>query len=222
MCAKLSSVCGILSKVRHYLNRNSLMLIYNSLIESRLRYGILSWSSASNKQLNRLAVLQNRAIRYICFSPIKTTLLPLYSQLNVLPLKYLIKLQQLTFMYKFHHNQLPFVFHSYCLPVSSHHYHTRNALAQNYALPRYISGYHEKTMKVIGPRSWTEVPVHTKSLPFCKTFTKAIKKQFIDELPKARPIPKQKKADQNFDDLKHLFDTDSDSDSEFFGFDCSS
>ena len=41
-------------------------------------------------------------------------------------------------------------------------------------------------------------------------------------MPKARPIPKQKKADQNFDDLKHLFDTDSDSDSEFFGFDCSS
>ena len=35
MCKKLASVCGLLSKVRHYLNRNSLMLIYNSLIESR-------------------------------------------------------------------------------------------------------------------------------------------------------------------------------------------
>ena len=37
MCSKLSSVCGILSKVRHYLDRNALMLIYNSLVESRLR-----------------------------------------------------------------------------------------------------------------------------------------------------------------------------------------
>ena len=54
MCKKLASVCGLLSKVRHYLNRNSLMLIYNSLIESRLRYGILSWSTAIGKQLNRL------------------------------------------------------------------------------------------------------------------------------------------------------------------------
>ena len=41
MCAKLSSVCGVLSKVRHYLGRKSLMLIYTSLFKSRLRYGAL-------------------------------------------------------------------------------------------------------------------------------------------------------------------------------------
>ena len=40
--------------------------------------------------------------------------------------------------------------------------------------------------------------------------------------PKLGPFQNNKKADQNFNDLKHLFDTDSDSDSEFFGFDCSS
>ena len=31
LCTKLSSVCGVLSKVRHYLDRKSLMLIYHSL-----------------------------------------------------------------------------------------------------------------------------------------------------------------------------------------------
>ena len=40
MCSKLSSVCGVISKVCHYLDRSSLMLIYNSLFDSRLRYGI--------------------------------------------------------------------------------------------------------------------------------------------------------------------------------------
>ena len=68
MCAKLSSVCGILSKVRHYLDRNSLMLIYNSLVESRLRYGILGWSTATLNQIDRLKVLQNKALRFITFS----------------------------------------------------------------------------------------------------------------------------------------------------------
>ena len=68
ICSKLSSVCGVISKVRHYLDRKSLMLIYNSLIESRLRYGILSWSTAARKQLNRLKVLQNKALRFIHFS----------------------------------------------------------------------------------------------------------------------------------------------------------
>ena len=68
MCAKLASVCGILSKVCHFLDRNALMLIYNSLVESRLRYGILSWSSVPLNQLNRLKVLQNKALRFINFS----------------------------------------------------------------------------------------------------------------------------------------------------------
>ena len=54
LCSKLSSVCGILSKVRHYLDRESLMLIYNSLFDSRLRYGILAWGTASEINLTKL------------------------------------------------------------------------------------------------------------------------------------------------------------------------
>ena len=67
LCSKLSSVCGVLSKVRHYLDRKSLMLIYNSLFDSRLRYGILGWGTTSNKNLSKLRFLQNRAVRFITF-----------------------------------------------------------------------------------------------------------------------------------------------------------
>ena len=69
MCSKLSSVCGVISKVRHYLNRSSLILIYHSLFDSRLRYGILAWGTASEQYLSKLRVLQNRTIRFIMFSP---------------------------------------------------------------------------------------------------------------------------------------------------------
>ena len=57
MCAKLSSVCGVLSKVRHYLDRSSLMLIYNALFDSRLRYGILGWGTASEQYLSKFRVV---------------------------------------------------------------------------------------------------------------------------------------------------------------------
>ena len=77
------------------------MLIYNSLIESRLRYGILSWSTASNQLLDRLKVLQNKVLRFIDFSPIGTTILPIYAQFKVLPLNYLIDLQVASYMYSF-------------------------------------------------------------------------------------------------------------------------
>ena len=124
LCSKLSSVCGVISKVRHYLDRKSMMLIYNTLVESRLRYGLLGWSTASNQQLNRIRVLQNRALRFIDFSMIGTFMLPLYFHYKVLPLTQLIKLQQASHMYSHHYNQLPKVFRTYC-SRPSHGYDTR-------------------------------------------------------------------------------------------------
>ena len=124
MCGKLSSVCGVLSKVRHILDRNSLLMIYNSLIESRLRYGILGWSTASNSQIHRLEVLQNKALRLIDFSPIGTTILPIYSQFNVLPLNKIIDLERANYMYSLSNNLLPTVFRSY-VSRPSHRYETR-------------------------------------------------------------------------------------------------
>ena len=93
MCVLLAKVCGVLSKVRHYLDRHSLMLIYNSLFESRLRYAILGWGTASEQVLNKLKVLQNRAVRFITFSSFQTSLAPLYSSLKILPLSKLFVLQ---------------------------------------------------------------------------------------------------------------------------------
>ena len=126
MCAKLSSVCGVISKVRYILDRNSLLLIYNSLVESRLRYGILGWSTASNQLLNRLKVLQNRALRFIDFSPIATTILPIYAQFKVLPLNQLIDIHRATYMFSLSNNDLPSVFRSYC-KKPTHRYMTRFA-----------------------------------------------------------------------------------------------
>ena len=52
ICSKLSSVCGVISKVRHYLDRKALMLICNSLFDSRLRYAVLGWGTASNQEIS--------------------------------------------------------------------------------------------------------------------------------------------------------------------------
>ena len=97
MCKKLSGVCGVLSKVRHYLDRKSLMLIYNSLFESRLRYGLLGWGTAPEQYISKLRVLQNRAVRLISFSSFYCRVSPLYLDLEVLPLDNLLFLQKVYF-----------------------------------------------------------------------------------------------------------------------------
>ena len=212
MCSKLSSVCGILSKVRHLLDRNSLMMIYNSLVESRLRYGILSWSTASEAQLQKLCVLQNKAIRYIHFSPPWTTILPLYAHFKVLPLNKLILLQQVTYMFNFHNGLLPEVFRTYC-SKPAHRYNTRFAKT-NYSLAPCRSAMIEKhSIKVIGPKVWTMVPEEAKILPFRKSFAKHMKNLYLSEFPteiSIKDIISKNQAEKlkKWNDLNAIFQED--------------
>ena len=221
MCSKLASVCGILSKVRYVLDRNSLMLLYNSLIESRLRYGILSWSTASNKLIDRLKVLQNRALRYIDFSPIGTTILPIYAQFKVLPLEQLIDLQRANYMFSFCNNLLPSTFSSYC-SKPTHRYETRYSKT-NYAVPKHYSRITETSIKVIGPKIWADVPNKIKHLPFRKTFSKHMKNLYLDKLPKTKRTKelhlekKVVKSHSSTLELENIFQ-DSDNDETFYGF----
>ena len=108
MCSKLFSVCGAKSKARHYLNKSCLMLIYNSLFDSRLLYGILGWRTASEQYLSKLSSLQNRAVRFISFSSFRPPAGPLYSALKIL-LKDVLFMQKCTFMHSLHYNILPIV-----------------------------------------------------------------------------------------------------------------
>ena len=46
---KLSRICGILSRLKHYIPIHILKIIYSPLFMSHLRYGILAWGGQINK-----------------------------------------------------------------------------------------------------------------------------------------------------------------------------
>ena len=62
---KLQKTLGVLYKTRHFLNEKALYLLFNSLLMSNIRYGLLCWGRANKKCINDINVLINRAIRCI-------------------------------------------------------------------------------------------------------------------------------------------------------------
>ena len=58
---KLSSACGILGKIKYYVDVPTLMKIYHALFKSRKQYAIISWGSANKTTLQPLRVIQNCA-----------------------------------------------------------------------------------------------------------------------------------------------------------------
>ena len=59
---KLSRICGVLSRLKHYVPVLILKIIYNSLFLSHLNYGITAWGFNVGPHIN---TLQKKAIRYI-------------------------------------------------------------------------------------------------------------------------------------------------------------
>ena len=218
LCSKLSSVCGVLSKVRHYLDRKSLMLIYNSLFDSRLRYGILGWGTTSNKNLSKIRVLQNRAVRFITFSSFRTSAAPLYSSLKILPLNEQLFLQRSIFMHSFHYKNLPYVFDTFC-KQPEHRYPTRYATSNNYTLPKSVTNRGQSSIKYAGPKAWADVPAEIKEIAFRKPFSGKLKEHILgmifEDLPPRETTPTLENSDMNFD-LQTLFSTEEEG--EFFGF----
>ena len=62
---QISKITGIMNKLKNFVPQNVLRLIYLSLIQSHLMYGLLVWGSNNLSNKNRLVVLQKKAIRII-------------------------------------------------------------------------------------------------------------------------------------------------------------
>ena len=69
---KLNRTAGIIFKLRKQVPSKVLLLIYNSLGSSYLRYALMAWGTVRNTALRKLQTLQNKIIRYMTHSPLMT------------------------------------------------------------------------------------------------------------------------------------------------------
>ena len=102
----------------------------------------------------------------------------------------------------------------------AHRYETRFSRS-NYVAAPYISKIGESSIKVIGPKCWTNISTDLKKLPFRKTFSKQLKKLYLSELPTEKRtrnlnLPKTKEVEM-IPDVEVILST-SIYDSTFFGF----
>ena len=100
---KISKNNGILRRLKHTVPKHILKTIYFSLIHPHLNYGTLLWGF----NLERLDILQKKAIRIISHSYNIAHTSNLFKQLNILKVEDIFKLKQMVFYYKFIHNKLP-------------------------------------------------------------------------------------------------------------------
>ena len=121
---KISKVTGLLYKLKSVYPSAKLKSIYNTLVLPNINNCILSWGS----KIDKIHLLQKRAIRNILKSKIRAHIEPLFKEHNLLKVQDIYYIAVLKFYFKSVNNRLPYYFNNFTPQFSAGHqlYNFRN------------------------------------------------------------------------------------------------
>ena len=162
IASKISRSVGVLSKLKCFLPQNVLLAIYNAIILPHLNYCNEIWGKTYRLHINKLYILQKRAMRHITKSNSRSASLPLFIKLKCLPIFDLVRLNILVFMFKYQKGILPALFQNMFNTNSSFHsYPTR--FRDNLRTPITHSTIRTHSIRFTGVREWNSIDNDLKS-----------------------------------------------------------
>ena len=174
IAAKISKSLGLLYKAKYYLPSNSLLTLYCALIYPYLTYCNLIWAFTYITSLQRIYLLQERAIRAISKADYKASSKPVFANSKILDVFSIYSFQVSSFMYLYHNDALPISFTQIFQTGNQiHQYSTRYS---DYYRP-HTCRTNIKNFFILfqGPRIWNSLPSDIKNAPSCSIFKRMIK-----------------------------------------------
>ena len=191
------------------MGRDLLVNLYYSLVYSHLIYGIHVWGSACSSELEKIKILQNKAVRVISKvqhfqiygetpGPLPSSS-PLYKDLEILKLDDVFKFHVVKFVFQCLFQETPPTFYDWFKINNEVHHHgtTSNVeiIRENYfdvgtVVPTKnlhtkqssLVNYGGKSLQVTGPILWNNLPNEIKNIDRLNPFKYYCKKYLIDPL----------------------------------------
>lgn len=167
LTSRLSSGCFAVRISVQELGPQIGRLVYYSLFESHLRYGIAFWGNATGYNLQMIFVLQKRAVRYICGVSPRDSCRPLFLREKILTVPSLYILETSCIIFK---HQSSFVERSDRYPSRNH---------MNLRLPQPTSELTKKSVFYESLKIFNHLPLSIKSSPTLRMFKTKLKKLLV-------------------------------------------
>ena len=172
--AKISKSVGLLYKAKYYLPSKSLLTLYYALVYPYLTYCNLIWASTYVTNLQRIYLLQKRAVRAISRADYKASSKPLFANLKILDVFSIYSLQVSSFMYLYHNDALPIAFNQIFQTGNQiHQYSTRYSTF--YRPHNCRTNIKKFSILFQGPTIWNSLPSNIKNAPTFNIFKRVIK-----------------------------------------------
>ena len=119
----------IISKIRHFTNLNSQILIYYALVYPYLTYGNLIWGNTYPTRIQKFMNIQKKITRLMTFKSYLDHTDPLFITLKLLNIFQINNYLTSLFMYRYNClKDLPGIFSNYFVTNDKiHHHNTRNS-----------------------------------------------------------------------------------------------
>ena len=167
---------GIISKIRHFTNRESLINLYHAFIGSHTNYNLLNWACTDPSTLEPIKTKIKKAIRLISFENKYAHTATLFKQHKILPFDAQVQYKQAHFMWKVKHGFIP-------QPLSET-FKTNPLQPHRFILP-YPKTKHDKlSLPYTGVITWNKIPVELKDLQSTgsKSFLEKYKESVLSSL----------------------------------------
>ena len=139
-------------------------MLYESLMYSKLPYGILVWGTASKTYLRELMIRLNNLVHIIIFSRNCNLMSNLYKSLYLLKLTNIYKLELAKFMFALHNNRLPKIFYESLTKLESVHDHnTRQLTKKVYFKPSGNKSIGRETILHRAGSLWGQIDMNIKN-----------------------------------------------------------
>lgn len=161
--------------LRNILNSKLLMMVYRSLVESLLRYGVIVWGGLYNNSLKQLNVVQNYILRVMNRKEKRYSSQLLYSE-DVFNVRSIYILSTCIYAHKSNN------FKAYV----NHQHYTRNNINKHLKLPNFRKNLGHRFISFLAPKFYNILPNDIRQIQNVKRFSRKCRKYIFLNMDKFR------------------------------------
>ena len=151
----------MLRRMKPYVPKFALILVYNAIILPHFDYCSLVWDTCSNYLIEKLQKMQNRAARVITGTSYETMSSEILADLGWQPLTKRMKIKKATFMYNIRNNN-----HNEPMTnmfkLSNNQAHNLRSNEINFQIPKPRTNFMKKSISFSGVTLWNDLPTIAK------------------------------------------------------------
>ena len=177
--SKVSKGLAILKQLRKYFDNDTLYMVYCTLISPYLDYCSEIWGNTFNSHIQKLVVLQKKALRIVDGLNYRDHTHDTFKKYNCLKFKDHVKFKTCLHVFKAVNNDLPFNLQEKYVKVKNvHKYNTRSS--NNLYKKQCKTESKSKNISIYGVDLFNTLPVHIKEASSIKKFKVKLKEYLIN------------------------------------------